>query len=220
MYGYQPISPDEEEKLIKKVGDLLHKKGLSTTAVLFLQSSKPLIFIGGELGRFFVTPFLSLFQENLDIKSEKFLRTLDRRENVEKLILYLEKLEKNLENEKKEKNQKKSYIEKIRSFFKRARIFKVFEVYLMVWIKFPSILTKITKEKEIFCEASNVEEIINKLINKYGSSFQKQLYDDKDEWIRYWQIFINGKNIRLLKYHDTELKEDDIMIFLPVIQGG
>ena len=53
---------------------------------MFLESVKPIVFIGSQMGQFFIAPFLSIFG-NLGIDYIKFF---EKRENVEKLLQKLE----------------------------------------------------------------------------------------------------------------------------------
>ncbi len=104
MYSDIEITPEQEEELIRKTADKIHEYGMDTAAILLLESSKPLVWIGGEMGRFFITPFIPAVSESWGIKSETILRVFENRENVEKLMKRLEELTR--EDEKKKAEEK------------------------------------------------------------------------------------------------------------------
>ena len=79
---------------------------METPAILLLESSKPLVWVGGELGRFFVSPFIPVISEDWGVKSEKFLRIFEQRSNVEKLLKTLEEFAK--EDERRKEEEKKA----------------------------------------------------------------------------------------------------------------
>ena len=58
------------------------------------------------MGRFFVSPFLPVFGENIGIGGEKFFQIFEKRENVEKLIKAVEELTREEEEQKKAEKAK------------------------------------------------------------------------------------------------------------------
>lgn len=92
MYFDEPLSEEEEERLINELANYIHAKGLETAAILFLESSKPLSHIGAGMSRLFITPFLPIFGESGDIFGQKMINLLERRKNIEKLIVKIEEL--------------------------------------------------------------------------------------------------------------------------------
>jgi hypothetical protein len=76
---------------------------MEVPAILFLESSKPLAFIGGQMGRFFISPYLPAISEEWGIKGEKLFQIFEKRKNLEILIQTLEEAAKG-EN-KKDKNK-------------------------------------------------------------------------------------------------------------------
>ena len=95
MHRDVEVKPEEEEEMIKKAAEIIRKYQMEGMAILMLESSKPLVFIGGELGRFFLSPFLYAFGDNVSAKGERFFRVFEKRDNVEKLIQLLEKKKSN-----------------------------------------------------------------------------------------------------------------------------
>jgi len=80
------LSSAEEERILNRVANEVMKMEMEQVAIMFLESVKPIVFIGSQMGQFFIAPFLSIFG-NLGIDYIKFF---EKRENVEKLLQKLE----------------------------------------------------------------------------------------------------------------------------------
>ncbi len=79
-------TPDQEA-ILTQVAEEIVKRELTAPAILFLDSMKPLSFLGGQLMAFF-SPFVHMV---LDSKSyDLFAETIENRENVEFLIKMIE----------------------------------------------------------------------------------------------------------------------------------
>ncbi len=77
----------EQEALLTQVAEEIVKRELTAPAILFLDSMKPLSFLGGQLMVFF-SPFVHMV---LDSRSyDLFAETIENRENVEFLINRIE----------------------------------------------------------------------------------------------------------------------------------
>lgn len=95
-----------------KAAEKIHKYGMDVAAILMLESVKPLAYIGGQMGRFFVSPFLPALGETIGQGGEKFFGVFEKRDNVEKLIKLLEKMAKEEDEQKEElKKTKKAKAE-------------------------------------------------------------------------------------------------------------
>jgi hypothetical protein len=85
---------------------------METVAILTLESVKPLVYIGGEMSRVFLAPFLPVLGQDLNQMGEKYITVFEDRDNIEKLIHLLEEKvkEEEAENEKlkQEKAERKS----------------------------------------------------------------------------------------------------------------
>jgi len=79
---------DKERELIDKAARWIADSGLQAPIMMLMQTIKPLSTIGGELGYFFLAPFLPL----LDEKGYEFLDTFEKRENIERVMRRVEKL--------------------------------------------------------------------------------------------------------------------------------
>jgi hypothetical protein len=99
------VTPEDEDEMISKIAEKIHQYGLDVAAILMIETIKPLSFIGAQMGRFFVSPFLPALGEDIGMSGEKFLQIFEKRENVEKLIKAVEELTQE-ERKKAEKAKK------------------------------------------------------------------------------------------------------------------
>ncbi len=81
------LSLERRQQLIEGLADWINRRGLTTPAIIFLETHKPLSFIGSQAFLFF-QPFLS-FLVNDEIIREYALLFEDRT-NVERLLQHLE----------------------------------------------------------------------------------------------------------------------------------
>ena len=107
MFWDVEITPEDEEEIIKKAAETIHKYGMDVAAILMLESVKPLAYIGGQMGRLFVSPFLPALGENIGQGGEKLFRVFEKRDNVEKLITLLEEMAKEEDRVKEESKKAK-----------------------------------------------------------------------------------------------------------------
>lgn len=106
MYWDIEITPEDEEEMIRTIAEKIHKYGMEVAAILMLESVKPLSYIGAQMGRLFISPFLPAFGDKIGIGGEKFIQIFEKRENVEKLLEALEELARG-ETEKPKQESKK-----------------------------------------------------------------------------------------------------------------
>jgi len=94
---------------------------------------------------------------------------------------------------------------------------------LDVKILFWSLLTDITKVEEIRIpieDESDVESILGKLVEKFGSKFEEMVFKDSKDLSKYVLITVNGKDIRSLDGLTTKIQHEDEISFIPAIAGG
>jgi hypothetical protein len=92
----------EDEVLIGKVAERLVRMRMSVPAIFFLESSKPLAFIGGQL-LIFLEPFVqTLFNF---AQYQRFALLMEDRDNWEKMIRKLEDLEAEYSEKEKQENK-------------------------------------------------------------------------------------------------------------------
>jgi hypothetical protein len=92
VYWDYEITPEEEEEMIRKIAERIHKYGMEVATILMVESLKPLTFVGTQMGRFFINPFLPAFGDEIGMTGEKFFQVFEKRENVDRLLETLEEL--------------------------------------------------------------------------------------------------------------------------------
>jgi len=85
------IDPKTIEEFINKIAKKIVELKLSVPAIFFLESIKPISFIGSQALVFFRPIVLAAF--NIPNAYDIFIRIMEDRENVEKLIQKIEQLE-------------------------------------------------------------------------------------------------------------------------------
>ncbi len=105
------LTAEEEARMMDRIASEVIKRRLETVAIMFLESIKPMSYVGSQLAMVFVGPFLAVFGD-LGVNYIKFF---DKRQNVEKL---LQKIEEQMkirdEEEKKAKEDGKLISSKFR----------------------------------------------------------------------------------------------------------
>jgi hypothetical protein len=93
--------PDPDEALLAAVAGRVVRMGMAVPAVFFLESTKPLSFVGSQ-ALVFLEPFVKAF---LNLSSyDRFTALMEDRKNVERLIRKIEELED--DRARKEKEEK------------------------------------------------------------------------------------------------------------------
>lgn len=100
MFQIDKVTPKDEEEMIRKAAEKINEYGMDLAAILFLQSYKPLTYVGGQMGRFMIFPFFYILGGNITQSAEKFFMIFEDRNNVERLIKRLE--ETSIEKDSKE----------------------------------------------------------------------------------------------------------------------
>lgn len=101
-----PAEKDDER--IDKLAKMLTKKfGMGTPSILILETMKPIMFVGGELGRILLTPWLPILGTDTERSVHDYISTIVDRDNTEKLISRIEELIKEEKEERKAKNLQK-----------------------------------------------------------------------------------------------------------------
>ena len=108
FFDYEEITSEEENELIEQVAEKIHEYKMETVAILTLESVKPLAYVGGEMSRVFLAPFLPVLGRDLNEMGEKYITVFEERDNIEKLIQLLEQKVKEEEAENKRKKQERA----------------------------------------------------------------------------------------------------------------
>ena len=107
LYWDVEVTLEEQEEMIQKIAQTIHKYGMDVAAILMIESFTPLTFIGAQMGRLFLSPFFPALGDGIEMKGEQFLQILEKRENVRKLLQYIEILAQEGEEKKKAEKAKK-----------------------------------------------------------------------------------------------------------------
>ena len=107
MYWDIEVTSEDENEMIGKIAQKIHEYELIVPAILVFASIKPLSFIGAQMGRFFISPFLPAFGENIGISGETLLQIFEKHENVKKLLKSVEALSREEEERKKAEKAEK-----------------------------------------------------------------------------------------------------------------
>ena len=75
MYWNIDVTPEDEAEMIGKIAQKIHKNGLDVVAVLTMESIKPLSYVGAQMGRFLLLPFLPILGEKSSFRSSRNART-------------------------------------------------------------------------------------------------------------------------------------------------
>jgi hypothetical protein len=102
--GQMP-SPERQKELLEKIAHQIVKRKLTTPAIMFFESVKPLSFVGSQ-GMVFLQPFVQAFLNRKEY--DEITLMMEERENVEKLLYEIEKQEAEWqEREKREKEEER-----------------------------------------------------------------------------------------------------------------
>ena len=87
---------------------------------------------------------------------------------------------------------------------------------------FASLAEKIgERETTVLLEdKSSVLDLFNKLKQKYGESFQHIIFQSDGNIKKTHTILLNEKSIHEQNIKEIQLKNDDIIAFLPPVSGG
>ncbi|MEA3266641.1 MAG: hypothetical protein U9P42_06835 [Candidatus Fermentibacteria bacterium] len=84
---YNSDTPEEIEDLVRRIACKIVERDLTVPAIMFLESIKPVSFLGSQM-LVFANPVVSLLVQSGDYY--RFVRMIEDRENVEKLTVAIE----------------------------------------------------------------------------------------------------------------------------------
>lgn len=90
MYLEDEIGPEEEEALLREMAKGIWGIGMETAAIMFLETSKPIAYIGAQMGQAVLLPLLNFAGDVPMERGDKYLRVVQSKDNLEKLIQILE----------------------------------------------------------------------------------------------------------------------------------
>ena len=96
MSWIRELSPEDEDRIINRIADEVIKRELETVTIMFLESVKPVSYIGSQFSLAFLAPFSVFGDLGLD-----YAKFFEKRENVEKLLKRIEERVKLKDEEKR-----------------------------------------------------------------------------------------------------------------------
>ncbi|MCW3992602.1 MAG: hypothetical protein NWE79_07820 [Candidatus Bathyarchaeota archaeon] len=94
MFSNYEVTPEDEDEIIKRVAEEVHKRGMEIPAIIMLETINPMSFMGATMGRLFLSPILPALGEDLGMKGEIVLQVFEKHTNIEKLISLIEAMTK------------------------------------------------------------------------------------------------------------------------------
>ncbi len=95
---------------------------------------------------------------------------------------------------------------------------------MIVRVRYLSTMRSFTNRSEeefALKEESVLSELLNKLASIYGKAFQKEIFEPNSKSLKSGFVaMINGVLIGQLKGVDTQLRNGDNIIFMPLMTGG
>lgn len=111
---YEKDTPEDYEKLCRKIARKIVERDLTVPAVMFLESIKPVSFLGSQM-LVFANPVISLIVQTGEYY--RFVRMIEDRDNIEKLTVAIE--EENAAVSKLRREARRVRKGKRHSFFRR-----------------------------------------------------------------------------------------------------
>ena len=109
------LSYQEEEKKIGELAKKIIDHDMASAALLFLDMSKPLAHMGGQFARMLLIPYLGMLGDNSEVTVNEYIAILEKTENVERLIMKVEELEKEIRATKNSEKNNPSVFQKLKS---------------------------------------------------------------------------------------------------------
>jgi len=106
MYRYATeLAPERAEYLVDRLAQWVVNHRLETPAILFLETMKPLSFIGSQMWLMYGVPMLGIVAD--EYQTSEFGLLFENRENVEALIKRIETLAREADEKRKNEEKKK-----------------------------------------------------------------------------------------------------------------
>ncbi len=100
MFRDEELPPEEVDKVLESIARKVVDREMEMYAKFILGMSWPLAFIGGQLGRVFISPYLFIFGDKENTVSKNIF-LFEKKENIFKLIDKIDELTEEREELKK-----------------------------------------------------------------------------------------------------------------------
>ena len=81
-------------------------------------------------------------------------------------------------------------------------------------------LRALTGTRETELAATDVQEVIQILTNRFGTKFSQMVLESDGSLKSYFHVLVNGRHIRLQQGVHTVLSDGDVVAIFPPIGGG
>ncbi len=90
-----------------------------------------------------------------------------------------------------------------------------------VTVRFYATIREAVGEKQTEVTAKTIDEVIWRLIEKYGSKFQETIFDKETRQIKpFYNILVNGIRINVREDLKKRVKDGDTIAVFPPVGGG
>ena len=89
----RPVGDDERDGILNKVAQQVVRRGLATPAVWMLEIHRPIMPLAGQMGIVF-SPLLGTLFSGGAFDLQRYIKLMQRRENVDRLVALIEEKEK------------------------------------------------------------------------------------------------------------------------------
>lgn len=125
MFRDEELPPEEVDKVLESIARKVVDREMEMYAKFILGMSWPLAFIGGQLGRVFISPYLFIFGDKENTVSKNIF-LFEKKENIFKLIDKIDELTEEREELKKEDYKGKENEKEKSTLWKRFKEFMRF----------------------------------------------------------------------------------------------
>ena len=94
-----PVSDDERDKLLSKMAAQVVRRGLTMPAIWMLEVHRPVMPLAGQAGIVF-SPFLGTLFAGGAFDLQKYIKLMQKRENVDRLIALIDQAEEDAREKK------------------------------------------------------------------------------------------------------------------------
>lgn len=106
MFNDEELPPEEVDEFFGRIAGKIVDHELELFARVILGMSWPLAFVGGQMGRVFLSPYLFVFGDKENNVSRKIF-TFEKKENIFKLIHKIDELTEERDEAKKREKEKR-----------------------------------------------------------------------------------------------------------------
>ena len=114
------VSKERTRELLEKAAEFFASRRMGAPAILFIESLRPLHFLGSQV-MYFLSPFVNVIFQGQEF--EEFAAIIHEEENVKYLLDRIDELDLqyNAEEREREKIKRQKFFRKIKSIFTRKK---------------------------------------------------------------------------------------------------